>query len=103
MDAVKRAKLEAAGYSVGSVQDFLGLTDVEAALVEIKLALAKEIKATRAAKHMTQKQLAALVETSQPRVVTMERGDASLDLLTKTLVALGVGRSRLGELVAEGE
>lgn len=103
MDAVKRAKLEAAGYSVGSVQDFLGLTDVEAALVEIKLALAKEIKATRAAKRMTQKQLAALVETSQPRVVTMERGDASLDLLTKTLVALGVGRSRLGELVAEGE
>lgn len=102
MDAVKRAKLEAAGYSVGSVQDFLGLTDVEAALVEIKLALAKEIKATRAAKRMTQKQLAALVETSQPRVVTMERGDASLDLLTKTLVALGVGRSRLGELVAKG-
>lgn len=103
MDAKKKAKLEAAGYTVGSVRDFLELTDVEAELIEIKLALAKEIKATRAARRMTQKALAALMETSQPRVATMERGDATIDLLTKTLVALGVGRSRLGELVAAGK
>jgi len=102
MKAERRAKLEAAGYTVGSVQDFLELTDAEAMLIEIKLALAKEIKAARSSKRMTQKQLAALMETSQPRVVTMERGDATIDQLTKTLVALGVGRSRLGELVAAG-
>jgi len=102
MDAAKKARLEAAGYTVGSVQDFLELTDAESMLIEIKLALGKEIKATRAAKHMTQKQLAVLVQTSQPRVVTMEYGDATLDLLTRALIALGVDRERLGELVARG-
>lgn len=102
MRAAKRARLEAAGYTVGSVQEFLGLTDVEAMMIEIKLAMGREIRATRAAKNMTQKQLAVLVRTSQPRVVAMEHGNATLDLLTKALAALGVNRKRLGELVAQG-
>lgn len=100
MKADRKARLEAAGYTVGSVQEFLEITDAEAALIEIKLALAAEIKALRASKKMSQKALAALIKSSQPRVATMERGDATIDQLTKTLVALGVHRNRLGEIVA---
>ena len=100
MDPKKRAKLEAAGYTVGSVQDFLQLTDAEAALIEIKLALAAEIRAERARKRMSQKALATLIESSQPRVVRMERGEGTIDLLARTLVALGVSRTRLGDLVS---
>ncbi|MCA1641448.1 MAG: transcriptional regulator, partial [Acidobacteria bacterium] len=37
MKATKRKRLEAAGWSVGSAEDFLELSPVEAALVELKL------------------------------------------------------------------
>lgn len=34
MDEVKTARLEAAGWKIGTVQEFLGLTDEEAATVD---------------------------------------------------------------------
>jgi hypothetical protein len=37
----KRPKLEAAGWVVGSVREFLGLSDADAALIENKLFLAR--------------------------------------------------------------
>ena len=39
MKKTKRAKLEAAGWAVGSVKEFLGLSEGDAALIEMKLAL----------------------------------------------------------------
>lgn len=39
MHAAKRKRLEAAGWRIGSAEDFLGLTKEETALVEMKLAL----------------------------------------------------------------
>ena len=39
MKAGKRKKLEAAGWKVGSERAFLGLSDEEAAFVELKLTL----------------------------------------------------------------
>ncbi|HRJ41192.1 MAG: hypothetical protein KJZ86_16110 [Caldilineaceae bacterium] len=41
METTKRSRLEAQGWQVGTVQDFLELTLEEATLVEIKLALQK--------------------------------------------------------------
>ena len=41
MDESKTAKLERAGWKLGTPKEFLGLTDEEAALIEIKLALAR--------------------------------------------------------------
>ncbi|HSQ50994.1 MAG TPA: hypothetical protein VLL94_06965 [Nitrospiraceae bacterium] len=35
----KRARLKAAGWVVGSVKEFLGLSETEAVLIEMKLAL----------------------------------------------------------------
>ena len=40
MHAAKRKRLEAAGWRIGSAEEFLGLTKEETALVEMKLALA---------------------------------------------------------------
>jgi hypothetical protein len=39
MDKRKKQRLERAGWTVGSVRDFLELSDEEAALVEAKLGL----------------------------------------------------------------
>lgn len=39
MKAVKRKRLERAGWAIGDAADFLRLSDQEAALVEMKLAL----------------------------------------------------------------
>ena len=39
MESTKRRKLEAAGWKVGSVADFLELSSEEVAIVEIKLSL----------------------------------------------------------------
>lgn len=44
MDEKKKERLEASGWKVGSVEEFLGLTPEENALVEIKLALSRNLK-----------------------------------------------------------
>ena len=47
MDARKRKRLEAAGWKIGSVKDFLGLSEEEATLVELKLSLADALRQSR--------------------------------------------------------
>jgi ribosome-binding protein aMBF1 (putative translation factor) len=93
----KRKALEAAGWKVGSAQDFLGLSDDEAALIDLKLALGRAIKAKRAQRGMSQADVAARVRSSQSRVAKMESGDGSvsIDLLVRTLLALGASRKEL--------
>jgi len=49
MKRAKRARLEAAGWKVGTTTDFLGLSAAEAAYVEMKLALAGMLRERRAA------------------------------------------------------
>lgn len=45
----KKTRSEAAGWNVGSASEFLGLTDAEAAVVELKLELAKAVREQRPA------------------------------------------------------
>lgn len=87
----KREKLQAAGWRVGSAQEFLGLSDAEAALIELKLSLSRTLRRTRARCRMSQVRLAGLVHSSQSRVAKMEAGDpsVSMDLLVRSLLALG--------------
>lgn len=44
MDKKKQERLEAKGWKIGSVEKFLGLTPEENALIEIKLALSRNLK-----------------------------------------------------------
>jgi len=91
MNKTERAKLEAQGWQVGDAADFLELTPEEAAYVDLKLSLTAALRTRRAAKHLTQTDLAKRLGSSQSRVAKMEAGDpsVSVDLLLRSLLALG--------------
>lgn len=92
MERSKQRRLETAGWKVGDVQDFLRLTDEEAAYVELKASLASRLRQIRAQKGLTQAIAAKIVGSSQSRLARMEAGDSSVsvDLLFRTLFRLGV-------------
>lgn len=91
MRATKRQKLERAGWRVGTAQEFLGLSPQEAAYVEVKVRLAKELLKRRKSLGMTQVSVAKRLRSSQSRVAKMEAADptVSIDLLVRSLLALG--------------
>lgn len=93
MNKGERKALEAAGFRVGTVAEFLGLTDEESRLVELRAALSRAIRRRRAIRGLTQKDVARLMKTSQPRVNRIEAGasDVSLDLMFRELFSLGGG------------
>ncbi|MBI4219491.1 MAG: helix-turn-helix transcriptional regulator [Chloroflexi bacterium] len=104
MDRKKRKSLESRGWRVGDTKEFLGLSAHELNYIEIKLALSQKLRGIRQAKSLTQAQAAELVGTSQSRLAKMETGDpsVSIDLLLKSLIALGVSRSELAEVISAG-
>lgn len=91
MDRTKKKKLESRGWAVGDAADFLGLSDNESRLVEMKLALSARLRKTREKRKLTQSELAERMGSSQSRVAKMEAGDpsVSLDLLVLGLLAAG--------------
>ena len=97
METSKRAKLEKAGWRVGTAGDFLKLSPQEQAYVELKVALSRHLQKKRAGSRLTQEQLARMIRSSQSRVAKMEKGDpsVSLDLLVKSLLALGSTRHEI--------
>lgn len=102
MKKAKRARLQAAGWKVGTVQELLGLSDEEMEFIELKLALARSLRSRRERKGLTQAQLAKLIESSQSRVAKMEAGDrsVSLDLLVRSLLAIGTTKRELARIIA---
>ena len=54
MKKAKKAKLDAAGWSVGSAADFLALSDEERDLVEMKVGLATLLRDVRTSRDWTQ-------------------------------------------------
>ncbi|MCL4686715.1 helix-turn-helix transcriptional regulator [Myxococcota bacterium] len=103
MRKAKKARLESAGWKVGSAQEFLGLTAEEAAFIELKLVLARSLRQKRERKGLTQTELAELIESSQSRVAKMEAGDrtVSLDLLVRSLLVMGTTKRELARIIAE--
>ena len=97
MNQSKQKRLESKGWKVGSVQDFLGLSREEAAYIELKLGLAKNLQERRLSLKITQTDLARRLRSSQSRIAKMEAGDpsVSLDLLIRSLLALGVSKQSL--------
>lgn len=103
MKKAKRAKLETKGWRIGSAEEFLELSTEEAEYIEMKLTLSAKLKQRRQRKRMSQADLAKLVHSSQSRVAKMEAGDpsVSIDLLVKSLLALGVSKKELGRSISE--
>ena len=102
MNEAKRKKLEAKGWRIGSTQDFLGLSDTDAAYIEFKLKLAHSLRAKRLKRRMGQFQVAKIIHSSQSRVAKMEAADSSvsLDLLVRSHLALGTSSPELGRIIA---
>ena len=102
MKPSKKLKLEASGWKVGTAADFLGLTPDEETYIELKLALSEQLRKKRLKHKITQVELAQLVSSSQSRIAKMESGDASVtvDLLVKSLLALGTTRKELATAIA---
>ena len=104
MKANKRQKLEQAGWHVGTVDEFLGLSAEESAYIDMKLALSEALKKTRIKKRISQVVLAELIASSQSRVAKMEAGDSSvsIDLLVKSLLAMGASRKDVASALSSG-
>ena len=98
----KKTRLERAGWKVGTVRELLGLSKAEEALVELKLILSRGLRERRARRNLTQAQLARLLKSSQSRVAKMEAGDpsVSIDLLIRSLLAMGATQRELAQVIA---
>lgn len=102
MDKEKKKRLEAKGWKVGSVEEFLGLSAEESKYVELKLKLSQRLKELRQARKLSQTEFAKRIGSSQSRVAKMESGDpsVSLDLLIRSLLTLGASNSDLARTIA---
>jgi len=94
--------LKAGGWAVGTPQDFLGLSDEEAAFIEIRVALAVTLKRLRCSLELTQVEAAKRLRTSQSRVAKMEFADKSVtvDLLIRSILRLGGSRKLLAAAIS---
>ena len=97
----KKETLKRKGWKIGSIADFLNLTPEEKEYIELKLALARQVKEQRQKNNLTQIEAARLLQTSQSRVAKLEAGDpsVSLDLLIRALIALGTSRRELARVI----
>ncbi len=102
MKASKEKKLKDAGWKVGSTNEFLELTPEESAYIEMKLALCNSLKKKRIKKRISQVAFAKKIASSQSRVAKMEAGDpsVSIDLIMKSLFALGLSKKELARVIA---
>ena len=102
MRATKRKRLEAKGWKVGTVEEFLNLSPEEVAYIELKHALSNSLRERRSKEKLSQVEVAKLFKTSQSRVAKMEAGDpsVSIDLLVKSLLALGASPKDLAKAIS---
>jgi len=103
MNSEKKRKLESKGWRTGSTREFLGLSERESSYIELKLKLGENLKKIRLEKHLTQIDLAKLLRSNQSRVAKMEAGDpsVSIDLLIKSLLALGTSHQELAGIISQ--
>ena len=102
MDRKKKARLEADGWKVSTVAEFLKLSPEEEALVETRVALTRRVRQVREERGLTQAQVAKLVGSSQSRIAKMEATDrtVSLDMMIRTLFRLGQTPKQVGRAMA---
>jgi len=101
MGASKLKRLKAAGWKVGGTKEFLELTDQEAALVEVKVALIDALRKSRQKRRLSQTELAQRMGSSQSRIAKIEAGDSSvsLDLIVRALIATGATQQEIQKAI----
>ena len=91
MNESKKRRLVSAGWRIGTAKEFLGLSNEESKIVEMKLALSDSLKRRRLKQRLTQEALAKRLGSSQSRIAKLESGamGVTLDLLFRALFAAG--------------
>ena len=102
MRRTKKKRLEEKGWKVGTVEEFLDLSPAESSYIELKLNLSENLRQRRKRRNLSQQELARLIKSSQSRVAKMEGGDpsVSIDLLVRSLLALGASRKDLAKVIS---
>jgi DNA-binding XRE family transcriptional regulator len=102
MKPERKQKLEAAGFKVGSADEFLALTAEESTLVSLRLTLAEAVRRRRLLLHYSQAELARRIGSSQSRIAKLEAAgpDVSLDLLFRALFATGASMRDVSKVFA---
>lgn len=77
MKTNKLERIKAAGWEVGSADDFLQLSGEESRLLALKLSLISAVKKSRIKRKLSQIDLAQRMKSSQSRIAKIEAGDAS--------------------------
>jgi ribosome-binding protein aMBF1 (putative translation factor) len=100
--ARRKSRLKKAGWKVGSTAEFLKLSPEEELYVEFKVGLSRCLKKQRQKNRLTQEQLARRIKSSQSRIAKMEKADpsVSIDLLVRSLLALGTPRREIVKAIA---
>lgn len=100
----EKAFWEAAGVSVKTPSEFLGLSPAQEAVVETKVRLSALLRATRREQGLSQAALAQKLNLPQQNVARMEKGDRSvtIDLLLRALLGAGVSLEEIGQEIARG-
>jgi ribosome-binding protein aMBF1 (putative translation factor) len=98
----KQKRLQTKGWKVGTVKEFLGLSNEESAYIELKIKLAASLRQRRQQQGLSQMDLTAKIQSSQSRVAKMEAGDpsVSLVLLIRSLITLGATERDLAQALA---
>ena len=102
MEPTKRQKLEAAGWKVSTVAEFLDLSLEEMEMIEIRLSLSKSLKQFRKQQELSQQELADNINSSLSQVAKMEAASpsVSIDLLIKSLLSLGATREDIAKAIS---
>lgn len=105
MNTQRKQRLEKAGFRVGTAAEFLNLSDPEATLVNMRLALAGAVRGRRAQLGFSQSELARRLGSSQSRVAKLEAGESnvSFELLVRAMLATGARPSEVGRAIAAGK
>src|SRR5437667_5956238 len=99
MQTEKRKALEAAGWRFGDAADFLGMTDEERQMLDLRVDAALAVRRQRETMKLSQQELARRIHTSQPRIVKIEKAakDVTLDQILRAFTAAG-GRIAIREV-----
>ncbi|MHB8455978.1 MAG: helix-turn-helix domain-containing protein [Acidiferrobacterales bacterium] len=102
MNKTRRIALKRQGWTIGSAEEFLGLSPEESRFIDLKLTLSRGLRKRREAHKLTQIELARKLRSSQSRIAKMEAGDpsVSVDLLIRSLFSLGATQRDLARVIA---
>jgi ribosome-binding protein aMBF1 (putative translation factor) len=97
---------KARGWVECSVAEFLGLSEAEEQLIEIKINLAQAVREAREKAGMTQAELAERLETKQPAIARLESAEgksATIDKMLLALLEIGVARKDVAKIIRDAE